>query len=570
MTSPATPPRTRAARPAYAVALLALGLLLAVLPATAARAHASLLSTDPADGAELDEAPSAVTLHFNEPVSPVEEAARLVDADGGEHPVTATAADDDVVLELPPGLGEGRFTLSWRVVSADGHPVAGAVSFSVDQGPAPAEPAETSEPVEPADPVVPVEPDSGGRAPVMAADALHYLGLLVFTGLVFFRVAIARQQRLPHPRHRVLGIAGVTAVAAAAAAVPIGALDRLGLPLSRVLDLGAWSDSSQAASVAIAAVTALGVGAAWWCHTRIRRSWSGPAALTAAAAALAAPVLIGHSRLFGPEWLMVGSDVLHLFTAAIWAGGLTGLLILLRGVHRHGGDATGPASVVARFSAWAGGTVAVLGASGLAMAFMIHRDWGSLFGSDHGRLLLVKLGLVGAALAPAAWNRLRLVPMIERAGDARAGLRRLRRLVAAEAAAVGLVIALTGALVSLSPDQAAPETEPQAAPEEFATELELGPDTAAVLLSPARTGPNTLTLELADGHPTEPEEAPTVHATLPEQDFGPIVAEMEAGTEPGSYLAELELPLAGEWELEIALRVSRFEEHRATVTVELP
>lgn len=546
-------PRRRAAHPVVPLLALAACLFIA-LPAPAARAHASLVGTDPADGAVLEEAPSVITLSFNEAVQPVDDAIRLVDSDGRDHEVTATARDHDVIIEVGSAPGEGGYALNWRVVSADSHPISGVLAFTVGSE-SPAAPR-------------PVAPESGGasdRVAAMVAGTAHYLGLLVFTGLLFFKTVSARGPRPRHPRHRLLRASAVVAIAGAAAAVPIGALDAAGLGPGRILDYDAWRTAVQAEALAILGLTAVGTGAAYTAFTRGSRRWTAAVALGAGAAATAAPALAGHSKLYGPAWLMLGADLAHLLTAAIWTGGLIGLLVLLRRTAPRD-DAVGPATVVARFSAWAGSTVALLGASGLTMAVLIHRTWGSLLGSDHGRLLLVKLGVVALALALAGWNRFRLVPAVRGAGDARSGLLRLRRILSAEAAAVALAIVVTGVLVHLSPDQA--ESGPDRAA--VVVERELGDGEVSGTLEPGAPGTNTFTFDLTDaeGRPMEPFEDPVVTAFLPEEDFGPVTVPALPGP-GGGYRAELVLPFPGSWELEVRVRVSRYEEHRATFTAGL-
>jgi len=121
-----------------AAALLAAAL--SVLPATPAAAHSALLSTDPADGATLSTAPTQVSLVFNEDVAP-----QFVDGaiTVGTAPATAVTAAVDagtVVLAVPDELIQDSATQPWRVdhrvVSADGHPISGSVSFTVEAAPA--------------------------------------------------------------------------------------------------------------------------------------------------------------------------------------------------------------------------------------------------------------------------------------------------------------------------------------------------------------------------------------------------------------------------------------------------
>ena len=102
---------------------------MALCLATGAWAHASLLQAEPADGSVLAESPKAVQLRFNESVAPA--VASLIDADGKAHDVTMRAVDQSVVIALPEKLPRGTQVLSYRVVSQDGHPVAGSLAFSI-------------------------------------------------------------------------------------------------------------------------------------------------------------------------------------------------------------------------------------------------------------------------------------------------------------------------------------------------------------------------------------------------------------------------------------------------------
>src|ERR1700754_4228904 len=103
-------------------------LLLVVCGASGAFAHASLVSTEPRDGSMVAQAPKNVVLRFNEPVTPA--VIRLIDAagrvrdDAGVH-----ALNETISIALPEGLPPGTQVISYRVISADGHPVAGSMVF---------------------------------------------------------------------------------------------------------------------------------------------------------------------------------------------------------------------------------------------------------------------------------------------------------------------------------------------------------------------------------------------------------------------------------------------------------
>ena len=98
--------------------------------ASAAWAHASLVASDPGDGSVVATSPGVLALTFNEPVSPV--ALRLIDDQGVGSDLANVRVEGNTVLIVPPAaIGEGTHSLSWRVISADGHPVGGSLMFSI-------------------------------------------------------------------------------------------------------------------------------------------------------------------------------------------------------------------------------------------------------------------------------------------------------------------------------------------------------------------------------------------------------------------------------------------------------
>ena len=117
-------------------ALASVGIGLALVSATAgpAAAHASLVSIDPADGARLDESPSQVTLTFSEHVSAALGGVQVLDTTGATVHVGAARVDGTKVLvDLQPHLPDGTYVVTYRVVSADGHPVRGGSVFGVGE-----------------------------------------------------------------------------------------------------------------------------------------------------------------------------------------------------------------------------------------------------------------------------------------------------------------------------------------------------------------------------------------------------------------------------------------------------
>src|SRR3954471_23756028 len=99
----------------------------------AASAHASLQSTDPVGGAVLNEAPKQVSLTFSEPVVTSADSVQLFDGSGKrldttrpKHPAGDSAS---VAVDVSGALAKGAYIVTWRVISADSHPVHGAFTF---------------------------------------------------------------------------------------------------------------------------------------------------------------------------------------------------------------------------------------------------------------------------------------------------------------------------------------------------------------------------------------------------------------------------------------------------------
>ena len=123
-------PSRRSYRPVL-VALAAILVALALVPA--AGAHARLITTEPANDAVLEQSPRFVLLRFDEPVETAfgairvyDSRARRVDAGKVERP-----SGKEVRIQLERRLARGTYTATWRVVSADGHPISGAFVFHV-------------------------------------------------------------------------------------------------------------------------------------------------------------------------------------------------------------------------------------------------------------------------------------------------------------------------------------------------------------------------------------------------------------------------------------------------------
>ncbi|HEY2062668.1 MAG TPA: copper resistance CopC family protein [Amycolatopsis sp.] len=141
--------RVLTAGKARAVFLLTAIALAILLPAPAASAHSTLVSSVPAKDSAVATAPKQVSLVFNEPLDAGFNELVVLGPDGTSHWEDGKATVVDATISVPVKvLGPaGAYTIKYHVVSADGHPVSGSVAFTLTTaGPANAQAAAVAAP----------------------------------------------------------------------------------------------------------------------------------------------------------------------------------------------------------------------------------------------------------------------------------------------------------------------------------------------------------------------------------------------------------------------------------------
>jgi copper transport protein len=219
---------------------------------------------------------------------------------------------------------------------------------------------------------------------------------------------------------------------------------------------------------------------------------------------------------------------------------------------------------VARFSGVATIAILAVGATGVALAWTQVRTVSSLTSTTYGQLLLVKVAIVAMIAGLAAYNRFVLVPAVAAAAtdDRRrdAGWRVLGRTVRLEAVAIGVAVAVTAALVNVTPARAE-VTGPASAT------APLGEGSVKIVVDPPQAGRGEVQVHLLDGAGRPADLAHhglSLELSLPARSLGPIVREPDP-LGPGRYeLDGADLSVAGRWRIDVVARVSRFEQLRAT------
>jgi copper transport protein len=506
-------------------------LLWVVCFATGVSAHASLVEAEPADGSVLATAPKTVQLRFNEPVTPA--VISLIDASGKiRDDVAVHAVDQIVTLTLPEPLPHGTQIVSYRIISADGHPVAGSLVFSIGEVTGAA-----------------AAPAAGGARAVLIwlARVGVYLGLFVGVGGVFFMSWIGQGACGTSATVRALR----TGLASAVASLGLQGLDMLNPPLAGIVTPAPWT-SALATSLGTSLLIAIAAMAVAYFALR-SPAMTLPRLLTSAAMAgvglsLAAT---GHAATAPPQWLTRSSLFLHGVGVAYWVGALAPLAAMVRR------RADTLPLVLHRFSTLALPVVGVLVVTGLGLSVIQLESFGALFETGYGILLSIKLALVVLLLALAALNRFYLTPAI--AADA-GHTRALRRSIVLECVlAVGILAVVAGWRFTSPPRaQVAARTSAVAPP--LAIHIHTEQAMFQVLVSPGKVGSNSFVLQLMNGDasPLAAKET-TLVLSLPERGIEPLERAASFGADGYRHVGNVPLPYPGHWHIRIEALVTDFK-----------
>uniref|UniRef100_A0AAU2JQQ4 Protein YobA n=1 Tax=Streptomyces sp. NBC_00049 TaxID=2903617 RepID=A0AAU2JQQ4_9ACTN len=654
----ATAPAPSAARahstaflPRFALVLAA---LLATLFATAApaSAHAALTASDPADGAVVATAPAQVTLSFSEQVAMGDDSIRVLDPQGrrvdtGELRDMCSGNTIRYGTALHTGLPQGTYTVAWQAVSADSHPISGAFTFSIGA------PSATSV-------ALPAQQAGGGPVGIAYGIARYaaYAGFTVLVGGAAFILLCWRRGAAERPVQKLVVRAWVTLTAATLTMLVLRApytgsgkfADAFDLAGLRAV-LETKTGASLVSRLLLLGAAALFIAVLFGVYARRQQDSGTPeenedtSDLTFGLAIGGAVVSAGiaatwalseHASTGIQPGIAMPADILHLLAVAVWLGGLAALLVALHkvpGIERE---------AVRSFSKVAFVSVLVVAVTGVYQSWRQLGSWSALTGTDYGRLLLLKVGLVGVLIAIAylsrKWtSRLADAPVDAASGTASDGdvsretataaeaadvsretepvtvpadpqraaqLARqraaresarekqirdadpdrtgLRRSVFAEAGIAVVLLAVTTVLTSTEPGRTVEQESGRgsaatAVPARavkitlpFDTGGQNGKGSVRLELDPGRVGANTLHLwaDSGDGQPLDLPEV-KVAFTLPAKDIGPLPLLPDRAA-PGHWTASgVQLPLAGEWRIDVTVRTSDIDQTTVQKTVKI-
>jgi copper transport protein len=519
--------------------------LLAVLLACLAQpspawAHASLVGSEPSDGTTLTDPPAALKLMFNEPVSPL--VVRLI-GPTGEAVMPAVRAENSTLTIVPPPLRRGTHVLSWRVISADGHPVGGAVMFSM--GAPSAGPA-----------VGDLDTDPAVKAAIWLARLWIYLGLFVGVGGASFIALLAQARPLPGSTERWIAGAMIGGLGACILSLGLQGLDGLALPLTQFWVPDVWL-SGLATSygwTALIAAAAMLLGLASMRATN--PALIGLSASCALAGTGFALTMSGHAATAGLQLFSRPAVFLHGVCIAFWIGSLIPLVAIVRDPGRGDGELAG-------FSRLIPIPLAVLIATGTYLAWVQLDRPDALWTTSYGWVLSAKLAAVLVLLGLAAANRYVLVPRLKahRPGST-------RPLAAAIATETVLALAILGTVAVW---RFTPPPRALIAAEPASIHFHGGKAMAQIDVEPVRARGADVTIEVLDGefHPLTAKGV-TIFLSNATAGIEPVRRDADS-TGPFNWrIDDLRIPIAGRWTLRVDILISDFEKETLEDDVVLP
>ena len=507
-----------------------LALLAAGVHPTKVQAHASLIRSEPSDRAVVAQAPATLKLTFNEPVSPV--VLRLVGPTGETIALKdILMAGNAIIATLPAIFPQGTYLVSWRVISLDGHPVGGALTFSV--GAPSATPA--AEPQ--------MEADRSLRLAIWLTKIVLYVGLFCGVGGAFYAAWIAIGPLAPRTR-KLVAAALECGLAAAVISVGLQGVDVLGLPLSELRKSHAWmaglaTSYGWTAGVALAALVAGRIAL----DIQSKRLLSS-LALVGVGAALAAS---GHAAAAAPQLLTRPAVLVHGILVAFWVGALLPLAGAMHSADRQTAE-------LIRFSRAIPAAVIMLIASGATLAVVQLRQFDALWTTNYGLVLCAKLAAVLALIAVAAVNRYALtLRIVARDGIA---ARRLVRSISVEILLVVVVLGLVATWRFTPP----PRSLLAAAEAPIHIHIHSDKAMADLTIESASVAGRRIAVTVLDGQ----------FAPLPAKEVTLLLAKPEASIEPLRMPAtqvegaswridQVQLPALGNWNVRVEILVSDFE-----------
>ncbi|PEC21403.1 copper resistance protein [Bacillus cereus] len=502
-----------------------------------ASAHAYVVKSNPAENETLKKAPSVVKIEFDEDIQVSHFNTLFVrDSSGKRVDLKDAHIDKGNKKLLEAGLKEnlknGLYSIQWKAISADGHPIQGVIPFRVGLAEAGADDVQVEE---------------MGYVPqidMIMERSILYTSFSLFLGVLFFNLILYKGNAtsVQSRSKRIIWISLFGIFISLLFNLPLQAKINADVSWLEAFDPFLLKETLQLSVFGYVWITQMALISMLMIVTffAVKREklssfkvWSIPIVLFIGLLVMKA----FNSHAYGLKFkeIAVVMDFLHLFAASLWIGGLSSIILLLR---KEDDKWTMYWNVIKRFSPWATGAVIVILLTGLFNSTFFIPTIHSLFDTKYGLALLAKILLF------VCMGILGIIHYVK--GKMRAQ-KRLGATLRVEFI-VGVIIFLIVAFMTNIQTPPMPPTGPFTESKQLDNGYEL-----TLHVSPNKVGQNTFHITLKDenGQPVTDMEQMILTTQSLDMNMGKGSFNVSA-VSPGEYEAEgMYINMTGNWNIHV-------------------
>ncbi|EJS67845.1 copper resistance protein [Bacillus cereus] len=369
---------------------LLIACVLIILVPKSASAHAYVVKSNPAENETLKKAPSVVKIEFDEDIQVSHFNTLFVRDTSGKRVDLKDAYIDKKnkkLLEagLKENLKDGLYSIQWKAISADGHPIQGVIPFQIGLAEAGADDVQVEE---------------MGYIPqidMIMERGILYTSFSLFLGVLFFNLIMYKGNAIEVQSRskRIIWISLFGIFISLLFNLPLQAKINADVSWLEAFDPFLLKETLQLSVFGYVWITQMALISLLMIVTyfAVKREkfssfkvWSIPIVLFIGLLVMKA----FNSHAYGLKFkdIAVVMDFLHLFAASLWIGGLSSIILLLR---KEDDKWTMYWDAIKRFSPWATGAVIVIVITGLFNSTFFIPTLHSLFDTKYGLALLVKI-----------------------------------------------------------------------------------------------------------------------------------------------------------------------------------
>ncbi|MEK3799030.1 copper resistance protein CopC [Peribacillus sp. FSL H8-0477] len=512
-------------------------------------AHAYLKQSNPSVNTMLETSPKNISLVFSEPIQPAFHHVEVFSEDGKAELDESFIPDDNetqLIAKLKQDLGKGVYTIKWRVISSDGHPIEGTIPFTIGKEFVTKDDAED---------------DASVYFPGLdkiLIQGMQYLSFSLLIGFLFFHLWLYPRKKTSYNSRfsGIIWIAFTLLTLSILFSLPLQTTTDAEVGWNRVFKISLLKETIFHTTFGTIWMIEMGLLVILFSSLLLTKK-----AISAAygsflliAALILCKASIGHTAAVNNQVLAVIMDFFHLLGMALWLGTLLALVILLPGESKKGKDHSIYWQTIQRFSAFAIVFVLILLVTGIYSSVQHVSSIQSLVTTSYGKVLIGKILLMLIMIGMGAYHSFR----------GKCKEKKLGPSVLIEFS-IGLIIIMLAALLTNLPTANSHEIDNSQVVtiENYQISLEL---------TPSQTGVNEMKVQLSKKNGDIPDiEQITGTLVSSNMNMGEGNIELKK-KESGTYTAEPIISMDGSWKLSIHVLTKEYDSFDADfpITISKP